>query len=216
MDAQKLEAADQIDPIEMAVPQNCAADVEKAEAHETDLLEPVTRESEAREAGTHETAAVDAEQARSLDESAGDGGEARAMEAEPLEAQVNDTVIEEEETQLAAIRELMTRAGARGLWLTLGEIAEATEFAEASISAQLRHLRKPRHGAHRVEKRRRGRRRASAARTLRDGRRGPMIWEYRLLPRALRSSGHAGSELRGPSTLTAKRIASSLIGETQA
>src|SRR2546430_10562575 len=60
---------------------------------------------------------------------------------------------EEDETQLAAIRELMQRAFARGVWLTLCEIAEATEFAEASISAQLRHLRKPHHGGHRVEKR---------------------------------------------------------------
>jgi hypothetical protein len=62
---------------------------------------------------------------------------------------------EEDKTQLAAIRELMQRASARGVWLTLGEIAEVTEFAEASISAQLRHLRKPHHSGHRVEKRRR-------------------------------------------------------------
>src|SRR2546430_688021 len=61
---------------------------------------------------------------------------------------------EEDETQLAAIRDLMQHAFARGVWLTLGEIADATEFAEASISAQLRHLRKPHHGGHPGRKRR--------------------------------------------------------------
>jgi len=61
----------------------------------------------------------------------------------------------ENETQLEAIRELMLGASLTGAWLTLAEIAEATEFGEASISAQLRHLRKPRYGCYRVEKRRR-------------------------------------------------------------
>src|ERR1700680_4085562 len=59
------------------------------------------------------------------------------------------------ETQLAAIRELMLAAATRGEWLTLAEIANPTEFGAASISAQLRHLRKPCHGRYRVEKRRR-------------------------------------------------------------
>lgn len=87
----------------------------------------------------------------------------------------------EDDTQLAAIRELMTRASARGVWLTLGEIAEATEFAEASISAQLRHLRKAHNGSHRVEKRRRvAGRSAAAPRQVRNSRRGPVIWEYRV------------------------------------
>src|SRR2546430_14581484 len=48
---------------------------------------------------------------------------------------------EEDETQFAALRDLLQRAFARGVWLTLGAIAEATEFAEGSISGQLRHLR---------------------------------------------------------------------------
>jgi len=136
-------------------------------------------EKNAREAEVHETAGADAEDAHALDEPDGDAIEAN--KAEPFDVQVNEIVIEEDETQLAAIRELMTRAGARGVWLTLGEIADATQFAEASISAQLRHLRKPRHGGHRVEKRCRGRRRTAAARTVRDGRRGPVIWEYCVL-----------------------------------
>jgi len=58
-------------------------------------------------------------------------------------------------TQLHAIRNLMLSAARCGAWMTLGEIAGLTEIGEASISAQLRHLRKSRHGRHRVEKRRR-------------------------------------------------------------
>jgi hypothetical protein len=39
-----------------------------------------------------------------------------------------------------------------GKWRTLKEIALLTGDPEASISAQLRHLRKPRFGSHEVEK----------------------------------------------------------------
>jgi len=39
-----------------------------------------------------------------------------------------------------------------GAWYTLSGIAEATGDPEASISAQLRHLRKPRFGSHQIEK----------------------------------------------------------------
>jgi hypothetical protein len=56
-----------------------------------------------------------------------------------------------------------------GAWRTLREIAEATGDPEASVSAQLRHLRKPRFGSHTVERRRRG--------VESSG-----LWEYRLLP----------------------------------
>lgn len=48
------------------------------------------------------------------------------------------------------------RLMADGLWRTLEEIHFETGDPQASISAQLRHLRKPRFGAHQVEKRRRG------------------------------------------------------------
>lgn len=43
-----------------------------------------------------------------------------------------------------------------GEWRTLGDIAKATGDPEASISAQLRHLRKKRFGAHGLEKDYRG------------------------------------------------------------
>ena len=43
-----------------------------------------------------------------------------------------------------------------GTWRTLDEIHRRTNDPHASISAQLRHLRKPRFGSHIVERRARG------------------------------------------------------------
>jgi len=43
-----------------------------------------------------------------------------------------------------------------GSWWCLWEISQRTGDPEASISAQIRHLRKPRFGGHTVNKRRRG------------------------------------------------------------
>lgn len=56
-----------------------------------------------------------------------------------------------------------------GEWRTLNEIRGITGDPEASISAQLRHLRKARFGKHTVQRRRRG-----------EEKRG--LWEYRLEP----------------------------------
>ncbi len=53
-------------------------------------------------------------------------------------------------------------------WRTLGEIAELTGDPQASISAQLRHLRKKRFGSHQINKRRRGPE-------------GNGLWEYQLV-----------------------------------
>jgi hypothetical protein len=55
-------------------------------------------------------------------------------------------------------------------WMTLRELAELTNYGEASISAQLRHLRKPQFGGYIVDKRRRG--------LARNG-----AWEYRIAGR---------------------------------
>ncbi len=55
-----------------------------------------------------------------------------------------------------------------GQWRTLGEIAMVTGDPEASISAQLRHLRKWKFGSHTIDKRRRG-----------DPRQG--LYEYRFV-----------------------------------
>lgn len=54
-----------------------------------------------------------------------------------------------------------------GQWRTLAEIESHTGDPAASISAQLRHLRKSRFGAHTVHKQARGQRSAG-------------LWEYRL------------------------------------
>jgi hypothetical protein len=61
----------------------------------------------------------------------------------------------------------VTQIAVDGGWLTLREIADLTNYGEASISAQLRHLRKPYFGAYVVVKRRRG--------SVTNG-----AWEYRI------------------------------------
>jgi hypothetical protein len=43
-----------------------------------------------------------------------------------------------------------------GAWLTLLEIHSVTGDPVSSVSAQIRHLRKPVHGSHTIQKRRRG------------------------------------------------------------
>ena len=65
--------------------------------------------------------------------------------------------------QHEVIRDLML-ARPNWRWLSLGEMAKRTGYPEASISAQLRHLRKQRFGGYKVDKRPRG-----------DG-----LWEYRV------------------------------------
>ena len=67
------------------------------------------------------------------------------------------------------IRDLMRD----GHWRSLPAIAAATRAPEASVSAQLRHLRKPRFGGYVVEKRH-----------VAGG-----LWEYRLLPPPPRDQG---------------------------
>jgi hypothetical protein len=64
--------------------------------------------------------------------------------------------------QLIAIREYMLD----GQWRSLHEISTKLSYPEASISAQLRHLRKPQFGGYTVEKRRRTE--------------GAGTWEYRV------------------------------------
>jgi hypothetical protein len=168
----------------------------RAQTQQGQKIEPENREVAAPHVGPQESITAENE-ALEVDENeisaagtcAGDAcaanADAGAEQARALDAPISDVFVEEDETQLAAIRELMTRTCARGIWLTLAEIAEATEFGEASISAQLRHLRKPYHGGYHVEKRhRRPARGAATMHKIRDARRGPVIWEYRVLPPA--------------------------------
>ena len=58
--------------------------------------------------------------------------------------------------QMRTIRVYMLEKMIDGLWCTLEEISSWTGIPEASVSAQLRHLRKTRFGGYVVEKRRRG------------------------------------------------------------
>ena len=55
--------------------------------------------------------------------------------------------------QREVIRDVMLSAGQCSTWLTLEELAKLTHYPPASISAQLRHLRKPQFGAFAVVKR---------------------------------------------------------------
>jgi hypothetical protein len=74
-------------------------------------------------------------------------------------------------------------------WLTLDELAKLTHYPPASISAQLRHLRKPRFGGFVVEKRPR-----EFGRAMRGEEFGT-VWEYQLR-RGLRRVFAHGRELR--------------------
>jgi hypothetical protein len=69
-------------------------------------------------------------------------------------------------TQVEVIRDVLFSAEEcrprDGGWMTLRELGDLTTYGEASISAQLRHLRKQRFGGYVIEKRRRG---ASRTRT---------------------------------------------------
>lgn len=76
------------------------------------------------------------------------------------------------QTQLEVIAEVMLAAFNRGEWLSLAQVEERTGYPSASISAQLRHLRKKKFGGHKVEKRRRVRANGGAGGT----------WEYMLIP----------------------------------
>jgi hypothetical protein len=69
--------------------------------------------------------------------------------------------------QLDKIRDVMLLAAKVGQWMTLADLEKHTGYPAASISAQLRHLRKPANGGYTVEKRPRG-----------DRARG--LWEYRI------------------------------------
>jgi len=59
-------------------------------------------------------------------------------------------------------------------WLTLDELSKLTHYPPASISAQLRHLRKPEYGGYAVEKRPR-----AVGQVLRGEDFGT-VWEYQL------------------------------------
>ena len=93
-------------------------------------------------------------------------------------------------SQRETIRDVMLSAAECETWLTLGELRALTRYGEASISAQLRHLRKAENGGYEVVKRHREG--ASPERPGTDGR-GECVWEYRLTRGA---SGERAEEQR--------------------
>jgi hypothetical protein len=84
-------------------------------------------------------------------------------------------------------------------WLTLDELAKLTHYPPASISAQLRHLRKPQYGAFLVEKRPR------TVRTILRGEDFGTIWEYRL-KRAIRRKWVGGRSRGDARRLSAQTL----------
>lgn len=78
-------------------------------------------------------------------------------------------------SQRDIIRDVMLAAADCATWLTLGELRALTHYGEASISAQLRHLRKSENGGYDVVKRHREG--VTPERPGTDGR-GECVWEY--------------------------------------
>jgi len=80
-------------------------------------------------------------------------------------------------SQRDVIRDVMLAAADCATWLTLTELRALTRFGEASISAQLRHLRKEEHGGYEVVKRHRD---EGLPEHPGLDRRGECLWEYQI------------------------------------
>jgi len=80
----------------------------------------------------------------------------------------NDGMFRPGRTQRETLLTVLRLAAGYEQWLTLEELAGKTKYPPASISAQLRHLRKAKYGAWVVEKRRR------------EWVVEEVVWEYRL------------------------------------
>ncbi|HXC48397.1 MAG TPA: hypothetical protein VNU20_08890 [Candidatus Sulfotelmatobacter sp.] len=83
-------------------------------------------------------------------------------------------------TQRETLLTVLRLAARYETWVTLAELAGKTKFPPASISAQLRHLRKARYGGWGIEKRRR------------EWVTEELVWEYRLAEEG--GSGSKGVE----------------------
>jgi hypothetical protein len=79
--------------------------------------------------------------------------------------------------QIEVIRDVLAAAADCDTWLTLKELRTLTHFGEASISAQIRNLRKAAFGGHKITKRIRPDTYSCGA----TGR-AFSVWEYRLDP----------------------------------
>src|ERR1700730_9526675 len=97
-------------------------------------------------------------------------------------------------TQREILRDVMLAAGKYGAWMTLRELARLTRYGEASISAQLRHLRRAECGGDALEKRGRQAEVVGSAEHF-------VVWEYSLMTRRSNRRGivarrRAGSRRR--------------------
>ena len=79
------------------------------------------------------------------------------------------------QTQREVLRDVMLTAAKYEAWLTLKELERFTRYGEASISAQLRHLRKVQYGGFVIAKRQRTT--GSLGRCVDEA---GVIWEYRM------------------------------------
>jgi len=100
----------------------------------------------------------------------------------------SDGMLRPGRTQRETLLTVLRLAAQYETWATLAELAGETKFPPASISAQLRHLRKEKYGAWVVEKRRRE--------WVSE-----VVWEYRLaeggVDRGKGSKGGKGEEIGG-------------------
>jgi len=94
----------------------------------------------------------------------------------------SDGMLRPGRTQRETLLTVLRLAAQYETWATLAELAGETKFPPASISAQLRHLRKEKYGAWVVEKRRR------------EWVKEEVVWEYRLAGVRVEGGGNGGSE----------------------
>jgi len=95
-------------------------------------------------------------------------------------------------SQREVIRDVMLSAADCETWLTLAELRAVTRYGEASISAQLRHLRKAENGGYEIVKR--PREGAAASRSGVTGR-AECVWEYRISAAVcVEVTGEAGAQ----------------------
>lgn len=88
--------------------------------------------------------------------------------ADRPQGEAGDGMCQPGRTQRETLLMVLRIAAQYETWVTLAELAAKTKFPPASISAQLRHLRKAEYGGWGIEKRRR------------EWVREELVWEYRL------------------------------------
>jgi hypothetical protein len=96
------------------------------------------------------------------------------MEAKMQKTQRSELIRIARRRQRDVLCEVMLSARQCETWLTLDELSKLTHYSPASISAQLRHLRKPEYGGYQVRKRQR-----VMGKVLRGDDFGT-VWEYQI------------------------------------